>query len=142
MTQLASITDGIVRAVRSFPLYLIRTEWLKMRPSRVTGPLLSLAVIISIFAAGCTSGSSTDKTAPPAESAPEKVSSLEGRLIKQPGDSAEEGKVYVVKGGKRRWIVHGSWIAARASEFPAGVEVLSSSDVLAVPLDDPITDEK
>lgn len=63
-------------------------------------------------------------------------------LVKQRGDAPEDGKIFLVRDGKRHWILHSSWVTAHASEFPRGVQMVSAADLQAIPLGDDISAEQ
>jgi len=81
---------------------------------------------------------------PQADQSPSKAVSVtwESKLVRRPGDAPEDGKIYLVKDGKKHWITHSSWIGAHASEYTATVQTITASDLDKIPLGDPITTER
>ena len=112
-----------------------------IRRHRMTFTVL-LIIGAGLFATGCSSNSSSP---PPTESAtvspmpPQAASSAyENKLVRRPGGSAEDGKVYVVQGGKKRWVVNASWFAGHGYKFPDDVHEISMGELDAIPTGDPI----
>jgi hypothetical protein len=66
----------------------------------------------------------------------------ENKLVRRPGGTIEDSKIYLVKDGKRHWVTHSSWISAHSSEFSSGVQPVSASELEVIPLGDPITTER
>ena len=55
--------------------------------------------------------------------------SLEGKLIRVPGTSAEDQKVYFISGGRKHWVVTTEWLAKRGLRLEDTIE--ADRDVLA-----------
>jgi hypothetical protein len=66
----------------------------------------------------------------------------ERQLIRRPGASPEDGKVYVVIDGKKRWVTHAEWIQANGYKWPDDVRQIPASDLDAIPSGPPIEDRK
>jgi hypothetical protein len=67
------------------------------------------------------------------------ASKWEGSLVKRPGGpSVEDGKVYLVRDGKRCWVISADWLKSRGFRFPEDVKVISSEELDAIPLGDVI----
>lgn len=70
----------------------------------------------------------------PAKTAPEAaVSKYEGKVVKRPGGPGDDGKVYIVQGGKKRWVVNASWFAPHGYKFPEDVREIPAADFEAIP---------
>ena len=65
----------------------------------------------------------------------------ENRLIQGP-DTLPNRRVYLVRNGRRRWIVHDSWMGAHGFGWPSGINRVSSAELDAIPLGDPIVQER
>ena len=93
---------------------------------------------------GCTSNPSSPEpvvaptVAPVATATPAPVSQYEKKLVRRPGKGVEDGKVYVVQNGKKRWVVNASWFAANGYKFPAEVNEISAAELDAIPTGEPI----
>ncbi len=61
------------------------------------------------------------------------VSKWEGQLIRRPGSSNEDGKVYLVQGGKKRWVISGDWLKQHGYSFPGDVKQVSAEELAAIP---------
>ena len=66
----------------------------------------------------------------------------EHQLIRRPGASTEDGKVYVVIEGKKHWVTHAEWIQAHGYKWPDDVKQIPASDLDAIPSGPPIEDRK
>ena len=66
------------------------------------------------------------------------TSVYENRLVRRPGKTVEDGKVYLVRNGTKHWIVNASWCAAHGFKFPDDVREISAADLDAIPTADPI----
>jgi hypothetical protein len=59
-------------------------------------------------------------------------------MVKLPAGSGDDGKVYVVQEGKKRWVVNASWFASHNYKFPEDVIEIPASELAAIPVGDPI----
>lgn len=87
------------------------------------------------------SGCSSDAPGPKTESSqpqPATVSPLENKMIRRPGTTPEDSKVYVVQGGKKHWVVNADWFSAHGFRFPADVREVPLSVFDSIPTDEPI----
>ena len=62
----------------------------------------------------------------------------EKKLIRRPGTTPEDGKVYVVLNGQRHWIWAGEWIRKNGMKFPDDVNEIPASELDSIPLADAI----
>jgi hypothetical protein len=102
-----------------------------------------LAAGLGLFISACSNGSGprTEPTGnPPATQAAPPVpgAAYENKLVRRPGNNPEDGKVYVVQNGKKRWVVNASWFAAHGFKFPEDVHEISAAELDAIPTGDPI----
>jgi hypothetical protein len=98
-------------------------------------------ISLSLLVSGC----SSNPPNPPAKEAeqsapatPAPASVYENKLVRRPGTSIEDSKVYVVQNGKKRWVVNASWFAAHGYKFPDQVQQVPAADLDAIPTGDPI----
>jgi hypothetical protein len=63
---------------------------------------------------------------------------IEGKLVRRSGASPEDGKVYIVCGGMKHWIINARWIEANGFRWPQDVNVISAQDLDQIPSGDPI----
>jgi hypothetical protein len=56
----------------------------------------------------------------------------EGQLVRRPGDKTEDGKVYVVRNGRKHWVWDGAWLALRGYKWPDDVRVIPAADLDAM----------
>lgn len=104
---------------------------------------MSNSIRISVFALsamglvgiGC-SGSDVAKKSDgkPASVVDKATSKWEGSLVRRPGNTPEDGKVYVVQGGIKRWVISGEWLKLHGYKFPDDVKVISVEELAAIPL--------
>ena len=97
------------------------------------------AVLLCMWACSCgpTSAPPTEKSASTAT--PSTAASVyENKLVRRPGTGVEDGKVYLVHNGTKRWIVNASWFAANGFKFPEDVHQIPAADLDAIPTADPI----
>jgi len=104
---------------------------------------LATLFITCLIAAGCTPESSNpppvvNTPSPKASVTPPAVSPYENKLVRRPGKSMEDGKVYLVENGKKRWVVNASWFAAHGFKFPEAVIEITPAALDAIPIGDPI----
>jgi hypothetical protein len=87
--------------------------------------------------AGCSNSQPSQPvaaTAPPAAPA----GPYENVLVRRPGATPEDGKVYVVQNGKKHWVVNASWFTGHGFKFPDDVHQIPVSEFDAIPSGDPI----
>jgi len=60
-------------------------------------------------------------------------SKWEGQLIQRPGSAPEDGKVFLVRDGKRHWVVTADWLKLHGYKFPDDVHVISASELAQIP---------
>jgi SAM-dependent methyltransferase len=65
-------------------------------------------------------------------------SEYEGKLVRREGNTPEDSKVYIVRGGRKHWIISAGWIIANGLRWPEDVNVLPSGDLERIPTGDPI----
>jgi hypothetical protein len=109
-----------------------------MRMEKIGMPKrLMLIATVAAFAlfAGC---SSTPVASSSAMTQATASSSWENKLIRRPGSGPEDTKVYLVKDGKRHWIVNASWIASHGYNWPADVNEIPAAELDAIPQGDAI----
>jgi hypothetical protein len=92
----------------------------------------------AVISAGCSKSETNAETKPEvAANAP--ALKWEKKLIRHPGTSAEDGKVYVVQGGKRRWVLAGvAWLTEHGYKWPEDVSVIPAEEFDSIPTGDPI----
>jgi uncharacterized membrane protein len=54
----------------------------------------------------------------------------EGQLVQQAGST--DGKVYVVRNGRKHWVWDGAWLALRGYKWPADVHSIPAADLAAM----------
>jgi SAM-dependent methyltransferase len=65
-------------------------------------------------------------------------SPYEGKLVRRAGDTPEDVKVYLVRGGRKHWVISGGWVIANGFRWPEDVNIIPSADLLRIPTGDPI----
>jgi hypothetical protein len=90
----------------------------------------AIALVLGLAAAGCSHAPESGGAA----------SKYETQLVRRGGSSVEDAKVYLVQGGRKRWIVNGSWIKAHGYAWPSDVHVIPAADLSKIPDGAPITE--
>jgi hypothetical protein len=62
------------------------------------------------------------------------ASKYDKKLVRRPGSTPEDGKVYVVKDGKKFWVLSGEWMKKNGYKWPDDVMEISASDLDSIPL--------
>ena len=63
---------------------------------------------------------------------------FEGKLVRRPGSTFEDGKVYLVRGGRRHWVRRAAWISSHGDKWPDDVVVIRPEELERIPMGDPI----
>jgi hypothetical protein len=97
------------------------------------------ALCFACFTSSCGPTPSPSASTPTAPSTAQNPASVyENKLVRRPGNSVEDGKVYLVQNGKKRWVVNASWLEAHGYKFPNDVHEIPTVDLDAMPSGDPI----
>jgi hypothetical protein len=99
---------------------------------RVRTVLLVLAGIVFLMASCSRPGADEHPPQNSVANQPQ-ASKWEGKLIRRPGPTVEDSKVYLVKDGKKHWVVTPDWLKANGYKFPDDVHVISADDLSQVP---------
>jgi hypothetical protein len=101
------------------------------------GTLLAMAMCLSL--SGCSS-SPTPSIGSQTSSASSRGGAeiYEGKLVRRPGPTPEDGKVYLVDKGKKRWVVDAKWLSAHGFRFPEDVSEIPASVLNMIPDGEPI----
>jgi hypothetical protein len=62
----------------------------------------------------------------------------EGKLVRRPGTTPEDGKVYLIEKGKKRWVIDSRWLSSHGFRFPEDVNEIPAAALDAIPGGDPI----
>jgi hypothetical protein len=62
----------------------------------------------------------------------------ENQIVRRPGDSPEDSKVYVVLDHKKCWIIHAEWLGRHGYKWPDDVRTISASELEQIPIGEPI----
>lgn len=84
--------------------------------------------------AGCTEAPRA--TSPAVETS--KPSPYEKMVVRRPGPTPEDGKVYVVQQGKKHWVVNAEWFPRNGYRFPEDVREIPASELERIPAGEPI----
>jgi hypothetical protein len=58
--------------------------------------------------------------------------SFEGCLVRKPGDTPEDQKVYFVENGRKRWVTTAEWIIAKGMKWPSDVQLITAAELDAI----------
>lgn len=102
-------------------------------------PVASTAVRLAGYAHRVTS-SEAERPASASSSAAgsELARKYDRMLVRRPGHSDEDSRVYVVENGRRRWITKGTRITAHGYKWPTDVHIISPEDLASIPEGDAI----
>ena len=114
---------------------------IRLTPDAATS--LALVFVLAILLFGCASenrsvSTAGDESKPSIVTESAEVAALENKLVRRPGNGVEDGKVYLVQGGKKRWVVNASWLTEHGYRFPEDIQVISPADLDAIQSGDPI----
>ncbi len=59
---------------------------------------------------------------------------FEGSLVRKPGSTAEQQRVYFIENGRRRWVTTADWIISRGMKWPSDVRLVDARELDAIPL--------
>ena len=57
---------------------------------------------------------------------------LEGCLVRRPGETPDDQKVYFVENGRKRWVTTAGWIVDKGLRWPDDVQVIATSELDAL----------
>lgn len=63
---------------------------------------------------------------------------FERKVVRRAGDSAEDRKVYFVRGGRRHWIIDGAWMERHGFQWQHDVLVIEAGELKRIPLGYPL----
>ena len=66
----------------------------------------------------------------------------EGKLVRRPGKSLEDGKVYIVCGGVKHWVIDAAWIEKNGFRWPEDIHVISAETLEQMPTGYPIVERR
>jgi hypothetical protein len=99
-------------------------------------PLLITLILATAFHVGCgnTQPAPETRTADPATT----PSKFENRLIKVPGTTPEQAKVYLVQKGIKHWVIYAAWLTKRGYHIPEDVQEITPAEFQSIPTGDAI----
>jgi uncharacterized membrane protein len=62
------------------------------------------------------------------------------KLVRRAGATADDAKVFVVRSGKKQWIMHASWITSHGYRWPDDVLIISPEQLASIPEGEPISE--
>lgn len=71
------------------------------------------------------------------ESTPRINMAYEGQLVRRPGNTPEDIKVYIVRNGVKHWITDKRWIVQNGFRWPEDVKVIPAEDLDPIPNGEP-----
>jgi hypothetical protein len=96
-------------------------------------------LILALGSIGCSGPEAAKKSDAKTASTNDAASKWEGALIKRPaGPSVEDGKVYLVRGGKRCWVLSVEWLKLHGYKFPDDVKEIPAEELASIPLGEEI----
>jgi uncharacterized membrane protein len=64
----------------------------------------------------------------------------DNKLVRRVGSTADDAKVFVVRSGKKQWIMHGSWITSHGYRWPDDVLIIPAEQLASIPEGETISD--
>jgi uncharacterized membrane protein len=61
-----------------------------------------------------------------------------GLIVRRPGPSVEDSKVFLIRDGKKLWVSDGQWLAANGYKWPDDVTFIPAADLAAIPEGAPV----
>ena len=98
---------------------------------RIATGCVSLAV--ALLLGGCSDSATKEKLARESAVIQPTISKWEGQLVRRPGTAPEDGKVFLVKDGKKHWVITGDWLKLHGYKFPDDVHVISAAELAQIP---------
>src|SRR4051794_8951470 len=96
---------------------------------------VSILLMLALGTAGCSRPETATKSETKRASTSDAASKWEGALVKRPaGPSVEDGKVYLVRGGKRCWVLSVEWLKLHGYKFPDDVKEIPAEELASIPL--------
>lgn len=95
-------------------------------------PILIFTAILFINE-GCSRPAANNESSQTSVITQSLTSKWEGRLVRRPGSTAEDQKIYLVKNGKKCWVTSGEWLRQHAYRFPDDVKVISEEELAQIP---------
>ena len=65
---------------------------------------------------------------------------LAGCLVRRPGETPEDQKVYYVENGRKRWVTTAEWIIAKGMRWPDDVQLVTAEELDAILTGPPLPD--
>jgi len=62
----------------------------------------------------------------------------DGQLVRRPGSSIEDSKIYLVRGGEKHWVVDGHWLTSHGYKWPEDIHTIPAADLAPIPEGAPI----
>ena len=93
----------------------------------------------SALALSLLSCSSAPQSAPAtSETEAAKHAKYEGQLVRLQGMSEDESKIYLVRNGKKHWVMSPAWLDAHRSELKGDVNIVTKEELDSIPTGDPL----
>src|SRR5271169_2702291 len=98
--------------------------------------ICAYSVMLGMFVicAGCSKTETKADTPIQSGSAP--VAKWEGKLVRRPGNSSEDSKIYLVQGGKKHWVVSPAWLEQRGYKL-GDTSLISPEELASIPTGEP-----
>ena len=116
-----------------------------VRPSNVRGGMMKanmwnrLANVVSMSLltmalAGCSNGPTKIAAAKQETGAAAFIAKWNLKLVRRPGPTPEDGKVYLIRDGQKYWVISREWIKKNGYKWPDDVYQVSAEELERVPL--------
>src|SRR3954463_12854326 len=96
--------------------------------------IVASAVILSLALAGCSDVSSKSGPAGQETGATAIISKWNGKLVRRPGSTSEDAKVYLVRDGQKHWVLSSAWMKRNGYKWPDDVNQISAEELEQIPI--------
>jgi hypothetical protein len=72
------------------------------------------------------------------EAQPTPAVKYEQQVVRRPGDSVEDAKVYVILDHKKCWVIHAEWLGRNGYKWPDDVKTIPAAELEKIPLGQPV----
>src|SRR3954447_26772773 len=100
-------------------------------PNRIA--IIVPAALLSVALPGCSDRSAKSGTASPETGATAIISKWNGKLVRRPGSTSEDAKVYLVRDGQKHWVLSSAWMKRNGYKWPDDVNQISAEDLAQIP---------
>jgi hypothetical protein len=91
------------------------------------------AVLLGIALAGCSDVSTKSGPDRQETGAAAIIAKWNGKLVRRPGATPEDAKVYLVRDGQKHWVLSSAWMEKHGYKWPDDVYQISAEELDQIP---------